>query len=107
MPKYICLSSELLKHDVLGHDLMINNEIQQTVHTQELQSYEHHHASDLQCLCLNDELPDQSTMDDLQNLVGEAELNTENGDISRIIEFHDDDVSKVALSISKQKFFMQ
>lgn len=86
---------ELFKHDVLDYDLVVNGDVQQTIHTQELQSYEQHHQPrDLHCLCLNDEMPDHSTIEDLQHLVGEAELNTESGDISRIIEFQDD-VSQV------------
>lgn len=48
---------------------------------------------DFQCLNLSDELPDHhSVIQDLENLVGEVEMNAENNDISKIIEFDDDDV---------------
>lgn len=77
------LFKELLRHEVLGNDFMPVNG------TQQMQMA----PQDFQCLNLPDELSDhQAVIQDLENLVGEAEMKTENNDISKIIEFHENDV---------------
>lgn len=79
---------------MLGHDLVVNNGAQVT-NTQNVQNFEQHQARELHSLCLNDELTDHSTIDDLQHLVGQTELNTEGNEINRMIEFQEDEVNKV------------
>lgn len=49
-------------------------------------------AQEFHCLGLSDELPDHSAIQELENLVDEAHLNTESNDISKIIQYHDSDV---------------
>lgn len=69
--------SELFKHDVLGNDLITEDVLQN---------------QEFQCLGINDDLTDQSAIQELEHLVDEVHLEAVGSDISKIIQYHDSDV---------------
>lgn len=48
---------------------------------------------EFQCLGINDDLTDQSAIQELEHLVDEVHLETVGSDISKIIQYHDSDVT--------------
>lgn len=83
------LISELFKHDVLGNDLITKDVLQN---------------QEFQCLGMNDDLTDQSAIQELEHLVDEAHLQADSSDISKIIQYHDSDVRANAIGIGEFSF---
>lgn len=71
------LFTELFKHEVLGHDLMTKDHLQN---------------SNYQCLNLNDDINEQTAIQELENLVDDPHLHSTDSNISKIIQYHDNEV---------------
>lgn len=59
---------------------------------------------EFQCLGMNDDLTDQSAIQELEHLVDEAHLQADSSDISKIIQYHDSDVRANAIGIGEFLF---
>lgn len=71
------LSAELLKHELYDSVYIIKNELQRR---------------DFEILELG-ELPDQSSIQELEHLVDEANIHADSSDITQIIQYHDGEVN--------------
>lgn len=89
------LCTELFKHEVLGQDLI---------------NKEHIQDPNYPCLNLNDDVSEQTAIQELEHLVDEAHLHTTDSNISKIIQYHDSEVSLIfsaSLHISWSISFVQ
>lgn len=71
--------AEMFRHEDLGNDLIQKDVLQD---------------QQFQCLGLEDEMADQTTIQELEHLVDDAHLQADSNDISKIIQYHDYDVRK-------------
>lgn len=71
--------SELFKHDVLGNDFIESKDVLQN--------------QEFQCLGIGDDISDQSAIQELEHFVDDTHLQADCGDISKMIQYHDTDVS--------------
>lgn len=62
---------------MLGNDLVAKDVLQ---------------SQEFQCLSLGEDMSEQTAMQELENLVDEAHLQTDTNDISKMIQYHDNDV---------------
>lgn len=65
----------MLDNDLINEDAMQNQEFQ--------------------CLGMNDDLTDQTAIQELEHLVNGAHLHADSSDITKIIQYHDSDVSAI------------